>query len=537
MMQQKNSPATKIINNLKRLVPYVGALFVVAGVIGLLLVQKPLQTSQDTRSDASEAKFTDKQPSITAELRTPFVVNQSGKIVLTLNSAGHIVENTTLIFSIVSTDIDTPIVTVNAGSGFKAEKINVQNTDDGYLVQVTAVPNNLNWLLPPKDQSFIHITALSPDAGEISLHFDQDNSYITTPETKTLLQVPNVLTYAITNPSSGEPPEDDDDDIAQCNEVCSNNAHCAVGMRCFTDGDTQRCRLATNTSSTTCSPANNSKDDDKVVLRSCNQFCNNNKECATGLTCYDNFCRNPSNPQDNRCVNPTAEQTAAIIQSCGETCTANADCAINLRCYQAECRLATNPSSTSCTAATQKTVSGVYEKKATNNSQPENIAESDTPLKGSDIIPDTQTGESQDQTTQEAVIPAPLVTAERKEYEATYASDETLLELIKNMAADNSAKLPFLIILLGIILLIGSLLLLLVSNLSKAREQRTQMKQFQGDGKIHVETHSVKPQTVPPFTHTKTTAETQPTAKPGNTRNPVTQNLLKKLEEEQKNNS
>lgn len=550
-MQKKNSPVTKIINNFKRLIPFVGVLFVVAGVIGLLLVQQPLEGSQDTRSNASEIDTTNKQAVLTGDLQKPFYISQPGEISLSIDPAGQIIQKVNLIFSIVNSAIDTPLVRVNALSGYKAEAINIEKTQDGYLVEVQAIATDTRFLFS-KDQTFLQISAVSPKVGVISIHFDQDNSYITTVSEKKLLKVPETLTYSITNPLDDDDSSDNgdsssennntDDEIAQCNEVCSNNAQCAVGMRCFSDGNTQTCRLATNTSSTTCSPANNSDDDDEVVLRSCNQFCNNNSECATGLTCHDSFCRNPSNPQDNRCANPTAQQTAAVTQSCGETCSANADCAINLRCYQGECRLATNPSSTSCSAATQKTVSTVYENKATNTSQPDAVAKSDTPLKGSNMIPDTQSGESQDQTSQESLTPTPLVAVDRENYETTYASDETLLGLIKNMVTDNSAKLPFLIILLGILLLVGSLLLLLVSNLSKSRKQKAQMKQFQGDGKIHVESypvesHPVKSEAVQPFTQTQPTPATQTTATPSITHNPVTQNLLKKLEEEQKNNS
>jgi hypothetical protein len=443
VMQKKNSPIKKIINNFKQLVPYIGALFVVAGIIGLLMIQNPLQTSQDVRSDASEGEFAQTRPNITGELRTPFSVDSSGEIALTLDSSDYSVKRAKLIFSIVNTDIDTPIVTVNAGSGFRADILNVQSTDDGYLVHVEAVPNNLDWFVPPQDQSFIQIHALSPTTGEISIHFDQDNSYISTPALEILLQVPDVLTYQITDPTDEDNTEDE---ISGCNEVCSNNADCEIGMRCFTDGDSQRCRLATNTSSTSCSTADDSDDDDEVVIRSCNEFCDNNRECSSGLTCYDNYCRNPRNPQDNRCANPTAEQTAAIVQSCGETCSVNADCDINLRCYQSECRLATNPSSTSCSAVTQKTVSTVYEKKATDDSEPEDVAESDTPLKGANMIPNSEK-------TEEYVAPTPTVTAERKEYENSYESDETLFGLVRNMVKNNSAKLPFFVILLGIFLL------------------------------------------------------------------------------------
>ncbi len=522
-MQKKNAPLKRILSNLKQLVPYIGALFVVSGIIGLLLIQNPLQTSQDTRSDASEGEYAEVFPNITGELKTPFVVNETGEILLKLDTAGHSVKKVKLIFSIVNQDIDTPIVAVNAGAGFRSEILNIQETDDGYLVHIEAVPSKVGWFVPPKNQTFVRVAVLSPNTGEISLHFDQDNSYISTPAIESLLVVPDALTYTISRPTSDD---DTDNEVVGCNEVCSNNADCAVGMRCFTDGNSQRCRLATNTSSQSCATAEDT-DEEEVVIRQCNEYCDNNRDCSAGLTCYENYCRNPRNPQDNRCANPTAQQEADIIQSCGETCSTNADCAVNLRCYESECRLATNPSSTSCSAVTQKTVSPVYEKKATETSEEEEIAESDTPLKGANMIPNTDK-------TDEYVAPSPTVKPDRKDYDSSYEADETLFDLIRNMAKDNSSKLPFFIILLGIILLVGSILLSLLAAVTKKRRRNTGQDKLKNGGKIHVDAHPVKPGSQPgvqPFT--------QPTTAPGSTvgstKNPVTQNLLKKLEEEQKN--
>ena len=522
-MKKKIYPIAKIVKNLKQLIPYIGTLFVIAGTLGLLLVQNPLETTQDIRSQASETTKAN-YPEITEKLITPFIVDQAGEVDLIINSANYPVKKITLIFNLVNTDIDTPVVVVNAVSGFRAEELNIEQVSDGYLVKVIAVPTNLNLTTPVNNKSFLKIAALSHKAGNLLINFDQDNSYISTPTTDVLIKVPQNPNYKISNSSEEQLSENN---VVGCNEICSNNADCKVGMRCYTTEDTQRCRLATNPSSQSCSTSSSDNNQTQSIIRQCNEYCESNNECTTGLTCYKHFCRNPKNPQDNRCANPTTKQTKAITQNCGESCSTNADCAINLRCYQNECRLATNPSSTTCSAVTEKTISVVYNNKATKESDPQEIKKSDTPLKGSNMIPNTDKNK-------EYSTPKPTIEPKRKEYDNTYEADETLLDLIKNIAKNNSSKLPFLVILLGIILLISSIIMALIANLKKTKKSHIAVKNLKENKKIHITTHPVQSRTQPetkPFSHPviNTTHKSSPS------KNPLTEDLLKKLKEEQKN--
>lgn len=563
-MAKKIGVLPQLISNIKRLIPYLGVLFVFAGIIGLVLIQNPLETSQDTRSEADEVE---NLATVTAKVSQNFVVDQTGQISVMLDTGGYTVNELSLYFLLEHPLLDSPEVSIPVTSGFKADSIEVEAVDGGYLVRVVAVPSNLDWFAPQKDITFLRVDAVAHSTMPLYLSFDARRSYISTPAIEILLGVPPRQAISVTDPNGTTPPQqsactaaggtwqtfpnscvdscekaanpDDimclqaltegcncgksqcwdgrtcvdnpqtisnqnenqnnatETEVAACNESCQSNADCAVGLRCFNTGSESLCRLATNTSSTTCSAATSNtsnSNSNQADLASCNEYCTSNAQCESGYSCYENFCRNPRNPQDNRCTDLTEEQAAATISSCGESCQSNADCAINLRCFTGECRLATNVSSTSCTPATYQTISTQYE---TNNTT---TAQGNTAPKGSTAnktdsqseSSETEKGAQMVPVTDKEYTPVQDRTADKKVYQDTYDANETIFDLIRSIATNQESRLPFLIILLGILLLVGSGLFFLLKTIQDKKQNRIYQTKNQ-NGKISVESHEVKP--------------------------------------------
>ncbi len=142
-----------------------------------------------------------------------------------------------------------------------------------------------------------------------------------------------------------------------CNDTCSSNSECPSGQRCFTTGSESRCRLATNVTSTSCT-----QPPDQGLRRSCDEYCADTRECSAGLTCWYNKCRLLENLESRSCRVPQATTggtggptkggqttgTAVVYQGCNENCQTNRDCTSGLRCYQSKCRHPLQVTSTSC---------------------------------------------------------------------------------------------------------------------------------------------------------------------------------------------
>ena len=86
---------------------------------------------------------------------------------------------------------------------------------------------------------------------------------------------------------------------------------------------------------------------------SCNNGCSENTDCADGLICSGNTCRNASCTEKTNCVcdvpTPTNTPTPTPLASCNNGCTVNTDCAAGLVCDSDTCR---NPSCTEKTNCT-----------------------------------------------------------------------------------------------------------------------------------------------------------------------------------------
>lgn len=589
-MKKDASFLDSISRNAKNLLPYAGALLVAAGIIGLVFVQSSLDRPQELRKDASENIFSISQPTITAELRVPFVVNKTGEVALYLDekSFGEF-QKVYLVFNILNNSLDTPEIIVNQGSGYDPESVEVEKITGGYYVSVVAVPNNIDWLVEPEDKSLVRIKLLAHNPGEILINFDKDRTYASTLNLDVLLNVPDTLKYLVTsslpqtcsdsggtwkdfpnscvdscalaanpggiacldvitqgcdcgpakcwdgkgcvpNPGGTPPPPTPTPTptvtppptptptptatptvtptptpnptptppiIQGCNEICNNNGDCAVGMRCYSDGGQNRCRLATNPTSITCKAA----DTTQTSLRSCNQYCVNNAECVTGLTCWNSYCRNPLNVQSTVCAEPTQQQLALIAQQCGQECSTNANCNINLRCYEGQCRLASNPSSTSCSPITSTTVSVTYEIKASTATTSGDLAKSDTPVdKGDDLIEDDD-----------------LAFVSPGERSDVADPDETILDLIRNTISNifnnPESRLPMFLLVSGVVLLVASIIAIFGPRLKKPNSAYSGNQDFNKQ-RIDVRSYDVKPRSTP--------------------NNPEVKNLIKTLENQPK---
>jgi len=238
--------------------------------------------------------------------------------------------------------------------------------------------------------------------------------------------------------------------VKSCNETCSSNAECAVNLAC-SDG---RCRLATNTGSSTCQPSTTS---DRGTS-TCDQYCADNTECDAGYSCWYNRCRNPLNIESSTCAPLTASEQSAIVSSCNQACTTNAGCATNLRCYYGVCRLANNPTHTNCVAATADTSN--------------QLAKGDTPI----IPPPDETSADSGNTATPSATPKASPTPIAMIDDAPDNTDDSALSSlgtwIKDFWENGQRTQVFLVVGLGIIMLVGLIALLfsLLSPQPKAKK-------------------------------------------------------------------
>lgn len=466
-MNNKSTSIKGFLDNVNKLVPFVGFLMVIAGILGLIFVQKPLNESQELRSDASQDQ--ELWPKISTNLPDQdFYVDQVSQIALNLNSESLRIRKVNVVFNIINDDIEDLIVTVDASSGLRAEQVEVEEVEDGYLVSVLAVKSNPNDQVELNNETFIKIEFTPRSEGNISINFDEDNTYIVTPS----------LTYSMDAQTMNfdikklqNDPVDQDDEVAvirECNQSCNSNADCAVNYRCFNTGSENKCRLATNPSSTSCSNT-------QVVSpnKQCNAQCTSSRECAQGLSCWNSACRNPSNVENTTCANQTVKEKEVSVKSCGETCSSNADCAINFRCYQSACRLATNPSSLTCSAFTEKKVSIIYDQteEVTEATESANTEEVVDPIKkGDNMIPNSELVFDQaDQDKLNSRVNSVL--------DEDVPTDETALDFLVKMLKDKQQGLPTKVILIGIGLLALSLLILLIARLFAGKPQNPKIKE------------------------------------------------------------
>jgi hypothetical protein len=156
-----------------------------------------------------------------------------------------------------------------------------------------------------------------------------------------------------TNTSSTDctPP---DETTYRCDSVCTTNQQCTDVDDDYTCADingTKRCRLATNTSSASC-------EESTTVTYACDSVCTTNDQC-TGVD-DDYTCANINGTKRCRLATNTSsascQESTTVTIGCNDTCVTNNDCSnSNHICYQEKCRLESNPENTSCSTPTTTT--------------------------------------------------------------------------------------------------------------------------------------------------------------------------------------
>lgn len=424
----------RVFAGLPLLLPFLSLFFVISGAIGLVFIQQPLGETQEIRSDASVEAGSTEIVSLTSTSSDLKTLNQETTISLGFNTHNTSIRSLTAVFNIITETTNQVELVVPAMSGIEASVTELESTSDGFLAEVRLEPTG-SYFSTNYNQPFLEIRFVPSETGTIELNFDREES--TAPKASngedTLKHVA-VFKYTIAQ-------QDSSSTVKSCNEKCTSNAECASGFRCYNLGTESRCRLVDNPSSSSCLTT------DQASKSSCNQRCEADRDCQTGLSCYTNLCRNPKNLTSTSCANPaTTTASTADTQSCNEACSSHSDCDVNYSCYNGSCRLAVNPSSSTCSATTTTTISDRYDKGST---------ETQTATSAAVTKPATAT-DSADATVSAQTSPTPLPspTAEPVAPEP----EETAWDTLRNILNQPEAQLPLIVIGAGIgLAVLGSL--------------------------------------------------------------------------------
>lgn len=475
---------------LTKLAILVSILMIVGGAVGMVLLQKDLQQSQDWRQQASVAQG---QVEVTTSASN-FEINQDNNIDFSINTHGVQTDGVQLTFNIVTDAVsENPVFSLKSGVPLQIAYSEIETTSDGFLVSVITLPSTLGQGFSTTTSTPFAQLSIKPNkAGEITLNFDIENSISTvhasnppkdelthiatnTFDVEGLMASPSVSpsvspspsaspsvspspstspsvspspsTSPSVSPSPSASPNLGGNDVQTCNESCSSNSDCDVNLRCYSG----QCRLVTNVTSTTCSaPA------DKGLSFACNEYCADTKECADGLVCQSNRCRNPENLESQSCASLTVAQRSNLVKSCNESCNSNSDCDVNLRCYQGACRLATNPGSYSCSASTSKTVSNTVYGGVKGGDETSGSTRSAKPTGSVGSIDTSKATKTN------------TGTSNTNSDDKVIAEEKTALDTVKNYFVANP-QLPIIIMGIGLGLI---LLLILLSILKRANRRR-----------------------------------------------------------------
>ncbi len=449
----------------------LAVLVIALSVFGLLLLQQPLSQPQELTSQAS---VDNGSVEITYQAMTDQLleVGVPTEVVLGINTNSIQTDGVQVVFNVVTDTFNTMTADVITSTGLQAASTQVERTNDGFLVGALALPAQIGYPFTTTTRvSFLKIGFTPTKTGTVEFNFDPENSIVTVfgsnPVQDQLMHVPGLVLTVVDSsvaspspspstspsvspsptPSPSPSPSPSPNTVSGCDGTCTSNASCGINQRCYNVGNGSRCRLATNPTSNTCAAANAGPN------YSCNKYCADTTECASGLTCWNNQCRRPDNIASTTCAALSQTQQQLLAASCNDACSSNADCAANLRCYQGQCRLVTNPSSTSCTPETVSSVSKTY--------SPVKGAPEDTKLATSSATP------SPAATSSASITPSPLATIfpVATPTPAPVPKDETALDLLRSMMRTPESALPLIVIGSGIGLLLLALVILVLKNL------------------------------------------------------------------------
>lgn len=465
------------------------------GIATLVLVQQPIQESQDLRQQAS---VDDGQVQVTFSPAsgTNIDINEISTVDFRFTTNSVQIEELALVFNIITDTIPAPPeFVINSASGLEVTSQEIEATQDGYLVSLLIANQTEGNPIAASSVTTLGSLIFTPTSGgSIELNFDIENSqaivFNSNPDVDELLHVPT-QTYTVgtlasasptvspsasaspsttpspsTSPSvspsaspsvspTPSPTASPDTNgtggvtTVSCNESCSSNDECQANHRCYDN----RCRLVTNVSSTSCSAA---AVVDNGLNRSCNQYCADARECASGYSCYFNRCRNPLNIESVSCAAPSQAAIQAIATSCNQRCTTHKDCAANLLCYGPTntCRLATNPASTSCSPTISTTVSPLYNQPKGGDGDGRATSSASTRPLSSVTITSS---------------PQPTMTSDADNLPIKNQSAlEAAGEYIRTQLANRGVSLPVLFIVAGIFLLLVVGIMALLTRMSRS---------------------------------------------------------------------
>lgn len=304
----KNPGLRRLKKSFPNLAPVAGLFLVIFGIIGLLFVQKPLQESQENRPDATVVSGFAEVSSISTPSAT-YKVNEGESIDfeiglltkdLTQNNFTGI-HSVDLVFDIV-TDTANTVEVMATLPGFNQKSTEIESTDSGFFaaVKLEAYTQEVD-LQFPMLAKVLNLKVTPQKSGDFKIIFHRSLSKVIASDTdQDILTVPKTITYQIEVPVDPiTPPVDPALNSKTCNQDCTKNADCIVSLSCISN----KCRNPKNSPSLTCVAPSDSQTTAQIA--SCNQSCLKNADCAINYRCFDSGsglrCRLATNPSSSSC--------------------------------------------------------------------------------------------------------------------------------------------------------------------------------------------------------------------------------------------
>lgn len=376
---KKNSPE-KIVSIFATI---FSLLLIALGLVTLVVIQKPIQESQDLRKAAfvegGMVKVDVSQPTnpkAGQEISMDFSVNTQN-----VQTAGI-----QLVFDVMADTIDSVNVEVLSSSGLVAEYQEVEQISGGFKVGVFARPSSISSSFVTSSYvSFLRVTFTPQAEGEVSLIFHPENSksnlFGVSPVQDELDIIENIsivvqptetiCTYSYSNWSScqdgqqtrtvtSKNPETCTTPDPVLTQSCQEDEPCSITYSGWTycsnsiqtreitniEGDCSESDLENVVLSQSCDESGTGG----VTVKSCNETCDSNAECPVDHLCFElddgqERCRRANNVSSSSCALPPG---SGINRTCNEYCADSSECASGYSCYWNRCRLPENPSSETC---------------------------------------------------------------------------------------------------------------------------------------------------------------------------------------------